>query len=147
MNNKMLHTQEVNLSTTPVDTVHEKVIIQSSRYKIFDVKFDTWEPNSLHWVSPSNMIIYDDGSWFIYVQHIANFRRTGGIFDTGDYWTWLINVQFINAQESVVHANDYIIRGLGYKGEQDNATSQGIDKQIFDTKAQIAKGSFTRIIR
>ena len=141
------HAQETNEIVIEIDANRTKVTEAALKSEIFDVKFDTWEPNSLHWVAPSNMIIYSDGSWFIYAIHIANMRRTGGLFDVGQYRTWLVNVQYLNAQDSVVHASDYVLRGLDYKGEVDNATAQGVDRRLAEIEPQIIKARFTRIIR
>lgn len=144
----LTHTQEINNSVIEISIDRFKPTSTASKTQKFDFKFDEWVPNHLHWHAPSNLIIYSDGSWFIYAKHIANMRRTGGaFFDTGDYWTWLVNVQFFNAENSVVHANDYVLDGLNYKYEVDNATAKGIDKRFGEIESQIVRAQPTRIIR
>lgn len=121
--------------------------LASASYKMWDVQFPTWEPNSLHWVAPSNIIIYSDGNWFLYAQSISNQRRTGGFLDTGDDRTWLVATEFLNAQGSVVHAQEYVLRSLGYKHSEDNVKSSGNDSRLAAVVAQIVAANFTRTIR
>ena len=124
----------------------------SAKYQMFDIQFDDWQPDHLHWNTPSNMAIQSDGSWFIYAKHLANMRRLGGIFDTGAVYATIVNVTFyngpLNAQKqctgSVVHSRDYSLRSLDYKEEAWDVTSRGVDQDIARIAGQVKCGSFTR---
>lgn len=120
-------------------------------YQMFSFQFSSWAPNSLHWDAPSNLNIQSDGSWYIYSRRLANFRRTGGFFDTGDTFTALANVTFydgpvVNGQcsGSVVHSRDFVLRSLDYKHEYTDVANRGTDPQIAANESRIRCGSVTR---
>lgn len=140
------YVQVVN-STIEIKSAVLQVSLEALNYKIYDIQFETWEPNSLHWVAPSNLIIYSDGTWFLYAQRISNQRRTGGSFDTGNYRTWLVSVEFLNNTGSIVHAGEYILGGLNYKSSDDNISSKGQDNRFAEVLSQIVSARFTQIIR
>lgn len=151
---KIPHIQEKEKNVTSEPMEKLKGII-SSTSQLFDMKFESWNADHLHWDAPTNMAIQSDGSWFIYAAKLANMRRTGGFFDTGDRWTALINVTFyngpLNAQKqctgSVIHSRDYELMTLDYKEESYNVTGRGSDNEIAKVASKIQCGSFSRIWR
>ncbi|MER0204345.1 MAG: hypothetical protein DU480_10920 [Nitrosomonas sp.] len=144
--------KEKNITSEPKEE-HRGII--SPTYQLFDMQFSSWNANHLHWDAPTNMAIQSDGSWFIYAKKLANMRRTGGAFDTGDRWTTLINVTFytgpLNGQKqctgSVIHSRDYELMTLDYKEESYNVTARGSDSEIARAASNIKCGSFSRIWR
>jgi hypothetical protein len=83
-----------------------------------------WDPDHRHWDHPSNMIIYTDGSVFVYAHHLANMRRNGGIGDQGDTYTFLVNIVIYNGayvnkmcQGSVIASKDVVLDTLDYRDE------------------------------
>lgn len=91
-----------------------------------------WEPDHRHWNSPSSAIIYNDDSVYIFAHTLANMRRTGGIFDTGDYQIFLVNITLFDGnlvnnacQGAVVASQDFVLRGLNYKDQVWDVSSAG----------------------
>lgn len=138
--------QEVSNEVVQVNIQKNILNSTTDKYVIFDVQFTNWEENHLHWVSPSNMVVYNDGSWFIFASHIANMKRQNGPFDVGWEYTWYISVQYLNAQNSILHSKDYVLRTLNYKGEVDNVTASGVDARLPEVLSQIDSANFGRII-
>ncbi|CAK7083482.1 MAG: hypothetical protein CITR_04085 [Citrobacter freundii] len=116
----------------------------TSRFQIFNLQFKSWEPDHLHWVAPSNIIIYDNGDWFIFISHLANMRRTGGPLDTGNYQSWCVNVSYLDKNKSVLHSKDYPVCGLQYKQYKDNLGVSGNDPSVPGILSNLNSGLFTR---
>ncbi|WP_146043344.1 hypothetical protein [Pectobacterium odoriferum] len=136
-----------NLASDPLEfkmITDSKPLLRTTRREIFNVKFESWEPDHLHWVSPSNMIIYDNGDWFVFVSHLANMRRTGGWLDTGNYQSWTINVAYIDEKDSVIHSHDHFVCGLDYKQSRDNFGISGNDPSVPKILGSLTQGRFTR---
>lgn len=128
-----------------LDKQNDKVRLPgANRYQIFNLQFESWEPDHLHWVAPSNIIIYDNGDWFIFVSHLANMRRTGGVLDTGNYQSWCINVAYLDKNKSVLHSKDYPVCGLDYKQSRDNLGVSGNDPGVPSILTNLQSGLFTR---
>lgn len=138
----------------PIDVSMQKTerSLTTSGYQLFSIQFATWVPDHLHWDAPSNMNIHSDGAYFIYSKHLANMRRTGGFFDTGNRYNTLVNVTYfdgpLNGQNqctgTVLHSRDYHLRGLDYKDEAWDVTANGMDNRIAEIAARVKCGSFTR---
>lgn len=133
----------------PLKPVHRSQY--TALYQMFSFQFPTWAPNSLHWDEPSNLNIQSDGSWYIYARRLANFRRTGGVLDTGNIYTALANVTFydgpiVNNQcsGSVVHSRDFVLGSLDYKREVYDIANRGTDPQIAANESKIRCASVTR---
>ena len=132
-----------------------KGIERFSAYEVFSFDFPNWEPDSLHWNPPSNWLINSDGTWFMYAKHLANMRRTGGLFDTGSYRTFLVNITFYEGYNSttnkcegnVIHSRDYILAGLDYKQQRWDVSTSGTDQYFADNLSRISCASATRWIR
>lgn len=126
-----------------------------NKYTVFEFVLADWNPQSLHWNVPSNLLIYNDGTWFLYARHLANMRRTGGIWDTGRHYTFLANVVYFsgwdpNAKKCVgvvLHSRDYILRGLDYKQEDWDVSATNVDGQLPAILPQVRCASVTRWIR
>jgi hypothetical protein len=121
-----------NLATIP--RIRKFYRAEASRYVVFEWKFDSWEPDHMHWVAPSNFIIYNDGTWFFFAQHLANMRRNNDWgFDTGWDWSFEFDTAYFDAPDgkgTVVHANTYKLAYLHYKDERDNYTQTGTDPRF-----------------
>ncbi len=123
--------------------------------QIFSFNFVDWEPNSLHWRGPSNLLINSDGSWFMYAKHLANMRRTGGFLDTGRYYTFLANVTYYSGWDgnnkqckgSVLHSKDYVLKGMKYKVEMWDVTAQGTDSRVSEIASKARCAAVTRWMR
>lgn len=114
----------------------------------FDFQFATWVDDHRHWDAPSNLIIYNDGSWFAFATHLAQMRRNNNIgVDIGFGCRFEVDVQFKNAQGAVIYARTYNLASLHYKGSADNKTQQGTDDRYAAVSGQIATGSATRWFR
>lgn len=108
-----------------------KTLFESAGKTVFlEFQFETWQPDSLHWVAPSNLLIYTDGSWYFYASHIANMRRTLPILDGGARWTWKVHLDFKNSSESIIYSTDYVLRTLNYKEEENHAQIYGYDNYL-----------------
>lgn len=118
-----------------------------NRWQIFSWTF-TWPgQDSLHWDQPSNLVVYSDGSWYIYAKHLANMRRTGGILDTGDYRTFLAAVTYMDKDKKVIGATDYLLAGLDYKQEVWDKDNGGVDSFVRNYEPEIQFASCTQWIR
>jgi hypothetical protein len=126
--------------------------IQIQSWNAFTFAFATWEPDHLHWNEPSNFIIRSDGTWYLYAAHLANMRRTGGIFDTGNRMSALINVTYYDGWDAasskctgtVIHSSDYSLRSLDYKDEVFNADASGTDTTFAGVVGSARCASVTR---
>ena len=132
---------------------HKGLTISTAQMFSFD--FSNWNPNSLHWNPPSNLLINSDGSWYMYAKHIANMRRTGGIFDTGRRYTFLANVSYFSGWDTtnercvgtVLHSKDYVLISLDYKQERWDVSARGTDNRIPEIRSRVQCASVTRWIR
>lgn len=109
-------------------------LLKDSKFVQFNVVFPSdWDPDHLHWDIPSSVIVYSDGSTYAFAHHLANMRRTGGIFDTGNYQTFLVNLtlfeKWIPATKScggaALISKDFVLRGLDYKQEVWDVSANG----------------------
>lgn len=117
---------------------------------IFKHDFANWEDNNLHWRSPSNIIIYQDGSWFIYASHLANMRRnSNSIINDGPNRGFYVTANYYserNCTGAVIHSSKYHLQSLQYTGESDNVTSKGQDQHLGELEPQIWCVRFERSI-
>ncbi|MDR6236628.1 hypothetical protein [Pseudomonas oryzihabitans] len=114
----------------------------------FDFQFSTWVDDHRHWIAPSNLIVYNDGSWFAFATHLAQMRRNNNIgVDIGFGCKFEVDVQFRNAQGAIIYARTYNLASLHYKDSADNASQQGTDSSYAAVSGQIATGSATRWFR
>ena len=124
--------------------------LENFKYALFTAQLKSWEPNSLHWAAPSNFIMYSDGTWFLYAQHCANFRRLGGLVDSGASYSWYLNMTYFNQSGGVgdiVHARDYLLTTLSYKQEKDNVTASGFDNAFLSLSPSIESAIVSRAFR
>lgn len=118
--------------------------------QMFNFVFVTWAPNSLHWDAPSTLSIQWDGTWSFFATHLANFRRTGGFFDTGDTHNFGITLSFYDVivDQQPTHAPLYTMQigvaTIGYKQSQDNVVLNGQDTRIGELAAQIKSANCIR---
>lgn len=151
---------EVNMDfqylDVPVEHDQTALVLESSgqrglgKFAQFTPQFATWEPNSLHWQAPSNLVVYSDGTWFLFAQHCANFRRLGGSFDTGATYTWFVDAIYYDQPGGVgniIHAINYGLVSLPYKSERDNVTASGFDARYLALEPKILSARFGRSLR
>ncbi|MFV3291583.1 hypothetical protein ACNFBR_22955 [Pseudomonas sp. NY11955] len=131
-----------------VDISKPEIATLDTRWINFDFQFSTWVDDHRHWDAPSNLIIYNDGSWFAFATHLAQMRRNNNVgLDLGWGCKFEVDVQFKNAQGAVIYARTYNLASLHYKGSVDNKTQQGTDASYAAVSGQIATGSATRWLR
>jgi hypothetical protein len=125
-----------------------------ARYTIYGPSFPDWDPDSLHWNAPSNMNINDDGYWFLYAKHLSNYRRTGGVIDSGNTWTALVNVTLydgpvVNGQctGNVIFSRDFILTTIDYKVDLYDEQTHGTMPDLGDAARNSQSGLFTRWFR
>jgi hypothetical protein len=119
----------------------------SNRYIVFEWDFASWEPDHVHWVAPSNFILYNDGGWFFYARHLAAMRRNNEFFDIGWAYNFDFDVTFKNASGTVIHANSYKFADLNYKSERDNYTQTGTDSTFAKLLDDIQSASGSQWLR
>ena len=129
-----------------IDLEPMELVKRSERTIIYEIQFPTWIPNHRHWVAPSQLMIHDNGDYSLFAKHIANMRRTGGIFDTGPRAEWYASAEFYNKNGSLIHTKKYSLGKLLYKQEIDNAKTSGTDSQFASVISQITKAKFSRTI-
>lgn len=116
---KILPLKVNNFKSTDFESVEqeETEIIES-----FSFDLTTWEPDHLHWVAPSKIILYSNGDLVATASHIANMRRTGGIFDTGERYSAVFDLALLENEtdsKSIITLT-YAIATLNYKDGEDN---------------------------
>jgi hypothetical protein len=90
-------------------------------YECFNFELETWEPDHLHWVAPSNIILYSNGNLSASAAHLANMLRLGGIFDTGGLYHALFDLSLKESADSPpLITLSYAIASLPYKKSVDN---------------------------
>lgn len=143
INQRLCHTNAVESQVIqPVEDLRSL-----SRTICFDVKFDDWQPDSLHWNAPSNMEIYSNGTWFIYAAHVANMRRASSLFDQGWYYNFGVTVTFYSRSNSVLHLTECPLIGLNYKEEKWNVSASGHDPRIAEILPDCTHANFSRWMR
>ena len=108
--------------------------------RVFTIHIQDVFYEDLHWNTPSNFIIYDDGVWYLFAQHIANMQRTGGFFDTGTLFEFYLRVDYYsdsNCSGTVVHSMKYHLENLLYKQEQFGASNSGVDRRFADVRDEV----------
>lgn len=119
-----------------------------TKWVMFDFQFPTWVDDHRHWDAPSNLIIYNDGSWFAFATHLAQMRRNNNYgADIGFRCKFEVDIQFKNEQLAVIYARTYNLASLNYKGSVDNKTQQGTDDNFAAVSGKIAYASGARWFR
>lgn len=130
-----------------LDRVNKPLRVGLKAFIDWSADFPSWEPNSLHWVAPSNWLIRSDGSWYIYASHVANMRRMPGPFDTGWNYDFGFSVAYQDSNGTVIHAADHHLVSLKYKEERNDVPNNGLDPRYAEIRAQIVSASGRQYMR
>ncbi|WP_034299015.1 hypothetical protein [Herbaspirillum sp. RV1423] len=84
--------------------------------------FSTWEPDHLHWVAPSTMTLYSDGSIVGTVGHLAVMRRTGWPLDEGIAWWPCVQIDLLDDSDSMLSQITVSFGKIPYKFSVDNVS-------------------------
>jgi hypothetical protein len=121
---------------------------QANRRVMFTADFDNWEPDHLHWVSPSNWVMYEDGGWFFFAKHLANMRRNNQLgADLGWDWAFDFDTEYFDKNGTRIHAARYRFTVLNYKVERDDFTATGNDARFAQLVKDIRSGKGARWLR
>ncbi|MER0108002.1 hypothetical protein ABQG55_04800 [Aeromonas dhakensis] len=98
-----------------------RLMEENDIYESFNFELTTWEPEHLHWVAPSKIILFSNGDLSATAAHIANMRRLGGIFDTGGFYHAAFDLGLQETADSKPFMTlSYAIAGLPYKKSVQN---------------------------
>lgn len=147
--------KSASTKTISVQKESDNRVLFDTKSLSFSINFDNWNPDHRHWNPPSNMLIYSDGSWFMYAKKISNQRRECQIIDCGSSYTFLANITYYSGYDAatntctgnIVHSEDYALGTLRYKEERFDATANGVDAKFANVNSQAICASTTQWIR
>ena len=127
-----------------VDQFQSKSI--KGRVAVNTTQFRTWAPSNLHWIAPSHLVFYSDGTLYLYAKRISNDRNHG--FGIGYNYTWFVSFVFFDANGLAVHShNKFTLGSLDYKTGRNDAQATGMCDYLRDHLQDIRSVTVTRHIR
>lgn len=136
--------------TTIESEIYPPQIIDAQRgrgsdFAVVTFQFGTWNPDHLHWESPSNAIFYASGRIYLYAKRIAHHRRPGFLrLDTT--YRWQINYQYLNSEGIEIQASTLNLATLKFNKTKDDADSEKVDGFLRDNLDDITSVRVTRRI-
>lgn len=107
----------------------------------------TWSSDSCWWYEPSSVVLYTDGSWALAIARLYNGYDSYGPFERKYSVTWSIEIDYHNAQGSILSQSRFDVGTEGYQGSTSNIVRNFADGNYLQWKDQIRQVGFRRRLR
>lgn len=115
----------------------------------YKADFESWEPDNKHWVAPSVLEIWSDGTIRFAARELSNMNRHPGPIDGGPDFSFSLSLDLKGYQGEVVHRLGLRLGTLGYRVKWENfdctwPPTERLADMLLDAKSVIVTRRITR---
>lgn len=99
--------------------------------QVLEYSWESWEPDSIHWISPMELRINASGHFSFTAAALKNMRRTGGIFDTGERFYFMVSAAFFDHKDGTeLITSERVVATIDYRHEISNVHYEWQDYNV-----------------
>ena len=106
------------------------ITVQPNASVLIDMPLPDHSDDNAHFRGPSSLLLFADGNWTISIGETHNDRRTSTFPEYGPAVAFIIRIDFLTANGSVVFSSEYNCGREGYGGKTYRKVTTGLDPQV-----------------